>query len=55
MKNDIPFQVPENILNDNTDYKLCYACGKNNEHGLQLKFKYINKESYTQKTLILLE
>ena len=52
MKNDIPFQVPENILNDNTDYKLCYACGKNNEHGLQLKFKYINKEIITNYTAI---
>ena len=40
MKNNIPFQVTENILNDYTDYQLCYACGKNYEHGLKLKFHH---------------
>ena len=50
MKNNIPFQVTENILNDNTDYQLCYACGKNNEHGLKLKFHHENQEITTNYT-----
>jgi len=47
MKNNIPIQMTENILNDSTDYQLCFACGENNDHGLKLKFKYANQEIST--------
>ncbi|MQG18426.1 MAG: PaaI family thioesterase [SAR202 cluster bacterium] len=50
MKKNIPFKVTDNILNDNTDYQLCYACGANNTHGLKLKFKYEKEEMSTDYT-----
>ena len=41
---------PQISLNNNADYSYCFGCGKNNPHGLKLKFETDGKTVKTEFT-----
>lgn len=41
-------EIPEDWLNDHTDYRLCFVCGNNNQAGLGLVYRQEGDEIVTE-------